>query len=215
MAVIFPRWANRVPGLLALGAVVGAGLAAGGYMALFTPAFTDVGYRPRQPIPFSHALHSGELKIDCRYCHATVEVSTVASLPPTRTCMNCHRLVSRKSEKLALLRESDATGQPIHWIRVHKVPEFAYFTHSAHIRAGVGCSSCHGDVSSMERIEQVKPLGMGWCLDCHRDPARQLRPRDQITNTRWTPPRDQERIASRLMTHASIKPSTDCTTCHR
>ena len=109
-----------------------------------SPRFTDVGYRPIQPVPYSHKLHAGELGLDCRYCHASVEVSAVANIPPTQACMNCHKLVKRDSELLAPIRESDSTGRPMRWVRVHKLPDYAYFTHRAHVAAGIGCVTCHG-----------------------------------------------------------------------
>lgn len=188
MSQIFPPWSNRLPIYLAAGVLAFALLAAGAVTYYFSPEYTDVGYRPRQPVPFSHKLHAGELGMDCRYCHVSVEVSAVASIPPTRLCMNCHQLVARNSEKVALLQESAATGQPIHWVRVHKVPDYAYFNHSVHVHAGVECSTCHGEVTQMEQITQVEPLSMGWCLDCHRQPPGRA---------------------------GNLNPSTDCSACHR
>ena len=153
--------------------------------------------------------------MDCRYCHTAVELSPVATLPPTQVCMNCHRLVGRRAESLALLRESDETGEPIHWIRVHDLPDYAYFDHSLHLRAGVGCVSCHGDVSSMEEIRQIEPLSMSWCLDCHRDPAPHLRERDSITSPAAPDPTEQPVFARRLIEELRIEPPTDCSGCHR
>jgi hypothetical protein len=197
------------------------GAAAGGVAAVlfawyyFSPEFTDVGYRPVQPVEFSHRLHAGEMGMDCRYCHSSVVVAAVASVPPTRTCMNCHQLVKRDSPLLAPVIASAADGTPIEWVRVHKVPEYAFFDHSVHVRAGVGCSSCHGDVASMEVVTQVQPLSMGWCLECHRDPDSHLRPADQLTDTGWRPPSDQAEIAAEIKQRLAISPPEDCTTCHR
>ena len=123
MAQIFPRSANRLPIVLALGAVVGPAAAVAGVWYYFSPRFTDVGYRPVQPVPYSHRLHAGELQLDCRYCHASVEVSAVANVPPTQACMNCHRLVGRDRPTLAPIRDSAASGKPMRWVRVHKVGE--------------------------------------------------------------------------------------------
>ncbi len=212
---IFPQWANRVPAWLAAG---GAGLAILAVLAVstfFSPEFTDVGYRPRQPIPFSHKLHAGELRIDCRYCHVTVEVSAVATVPPTQICMNCHQLVGRDSEQLARVRDSAASGEPIRWIRVHKVPDYAYFDHGVHVRAGVGCSSCHGDVAGMEEITQAEPLSMGWCLDCHRAPEPHLRPAEHIVDPAWSPGPDHPELAAQLREARAIAPSLACSACHR
>lgn len=180
-----------------------------------SPKYTDAGYRPKQPVAYSHKLHAGDLGIDCRYCHNFSESSPVANLPPTQTCMNCHKLIGQDNSKLLPVRESWASGKPIEWIRVHKLPDYAYFDHRAHLRAGVGCESCHGHVAQMEVITQVKPLSMSWCLDCHRDPDSQLRRRDQLTNTIWTPPADQLEFARRVRREKDINPPTDCSGCHR
>jgi hypothetical protein len=190
-----------------------AAVVAVGYYA--SPEFTDVGYRPVQPIPYSHKLHAGELGIDCRYCHAQVEVAAAASLPPTKVCMNCHKVVARDSALLEPLRASEATGAPIEWIRIHKLPDYAYFDHSVHIRAGVGCASCHGPIQEMEVVQQVKTLSMGWCLDCHRKPDMHLRPLTEVTNMEWSPPKTQVALAKKIRTERTINASTDCSACHR
>lgn len=215
MAQIFPRWTNKTPlqvvGVLAVGGL----LVTAGVWYYFSPRYTDVGYMPRQPVPYSHKLHAGELGIDCRYCHAMVERSAIAGVPPTQTCMNCHQIVGRDKESLAPVRESAASGLPMRWIRVHDLPGYAYFDHSVHLAAGVGCSSCHGDVAGMEEVVQMEPLSMGWCLECHRDPDPYLRPREELTNTTWEPPADQTEFARDLREQKRIAPSEDCGTCHR
>lgn len=215
MPQIFPESANRYPlylaaGVCALALVVP--LFVGYY---FSPEYTDVGYQPAQPVPFSHRLHAGELQLDCRYCHAQVERAAVASVPPTKVCMNCHNLVARDKATLAVIRDSAASGHPVEWVRVHKVPEYAYFDHSVHVNAGVGCSSCHGDVRSMEVVTQQEPLSMGWCLECHRSPDLALRPFDQITNTTWKPPKNQLALAAELKVARQIEAPEDCSACHR
>ncbi len=215
MPQIFPEKANRVPLHLAAGLGVVAVVASGLIWYYFSPEFTDVGYRPVQPVEFSHKLHAGELELDCRYCHAQVEVSAVASVPPTQVCMNCHQLVVRDSEKLAVIRDSFDNGHPVEWVRVHKVPEYANFNHSVHIGAGVGCSSCHGDIRSMEVVTQMEPLSMGWCLECHRSPDLHLRERDEITNTTWKPGRNQLAFAAQVKEERRIQPPEDCSACHR
>lgn len=215
MAQIFPEWANKAPTYLALSGVVAALLLSLGIWYYFSPEFTDVGYQPVQPIPFSHRLHAGELEMDCRYCHAMVEVSAVASVPPTQVCMNCHQLVGRDLASLDPLRDSMATQEPVRWVRVHKVPEYAYFHHAVHVNAGIGCSTCHGNVREMEKITQMKPLSMSWCLSCHRNPDPYLRPPEEITNTAWSPPPEQEEFARRVRAERNIQPSDDCTVCHR
>ena len=215
MAQIFPEKANRVPLLLVAAVVVGGGLATLAAWYYFSPEYTDVGYMPEQPVAYSHALHVGELGLDCRYCHSQVERSPVASVPPTQVCMNCHSLVGRDLATLEPIRRSASTGEPMRWVRIHDLPEYAYFDHSRHIKAGVGCSSCHGDVASMEVVRQVEPLSMAWCLECHRDPAPHLRPFDQITNTAWTPPEDQRERGTAFLEERGIAPPTACTGCHR
>jgi hypothetical protein len=153
--------------------------------------------------------------MDCRYCHIGVEVSAFATIPPTQTCMNCHTLIKTDSEKLAVVRDSWTSGEPIQWIRIHDLPDYAYFNHSAHIHAGVGCISCHGNVAEMETVMQVKPLSMGWCLDCHRNPEMYLRPVDQVTNMKWTPPDDQLILARKIIEEKKLKPPVECSGCHR
>jgi len=212
---VFPRWFNSVRTVLAV-VVIGVG----GYVTLLlvfgaSPQTLNVGYAPEQPVPYSHALHAGELGIDCRYCHNTVEQAAHAAIPPTQTCMNCHTNIRlQDSDKLTLVRESYATGMPIEWVRVHDLPDYAYFNHSAHVRRGIGCQSCHGPVHQMEVVYQAEPLSMGWCLDCHRNPEQHLRPLDQITNMSYQAA-DQLEEGRRLRALYDINPSTNCSTCHR
>ena len=187
----------------------------GGIWYYFSPEYTDVGYRPIQPVPYSHKLHAGDLGIDCVYCHTTVERSAKANVPPTETCMNCHTMIKPESRKLALVRESFATGQPIEWTRVHNLPGYAYFEHGTHIRAGVSCVSCHGNVAQMDIVMQVEPLSMGWCLECHRNPNEHIRPVEEVTNMVWEPMPAHEEFASRMIEEKQIKPPVDCSGCHR
>ncbi len=154
-------------------------VAFGGYYFMH-PKRTDVGYAPRQPIAFSHALHAGDMEIPCMYCHVQVEKAAAASVPTTSICMNCHSVVrsargaTAPSAEIAKIVKSWETGTPIRWVRVHKVPDYVYFQHGRHIQAGVDCRTCHGDVATMSIVRQVAPLSMGWCLDCHRDPAPEI-----------------------------------------
>jgi len=215
MSQIFSRSMNVVPLLLAAGLVLCCGITFAGVWYWFSPSYTDVGYRPRQPVPYSHAMHSGTHALDCRYCHSSVEVSPVANIPPTQICMNCHKTVNRDSELLAPIRESAATGKRMRWVRVHSLPDYTFFDHSVHLNAGVGCAACHGAVQTMEVIQQVEPLSMSWCLDCHRNPDPYLRPLDQVTNMKWKPPPDQLARAAELREQHGIAPSLDCTGCHR
>jgi len=215
LAQIFPQAANKLPLVLALAGGVLPAAAVGFVWYYFSPRFTDVGYQPVQPVPYSHKLHAGEMQIDCRYCHASVERSAVANVPPTQACMNCHLLVARQAESLAPIRDSVKNGVPMRWLRVHKLGEYAYFNHRVHVSSGVGCVSCHGRVDEMEVVRQVEPLSMSWCLDCHRDPEPHLRPLSEITNMAWKPARDPQARARQLAGLRPVKPPVDCSGCHR
>jgi len=207
---IFPRSLNKLP--VAAGAgltVLGVGVVlATWYWA--SPYNTQVGYAPVQPVAYSHQLHAGQLGIDCRYCHANIERSAEAMIPPTQTCMGCHAVVRKNSPLLRPVRESWRTGKPIRWVRVHKLPEHAYFDHSVHLAAGVGCSSCHGRIDQMPVVTQAKPLSMGWCLECHRNPGPNIRPRSEITNMEWQP--DPSQVVAQA---GSVQPPQHCSGCHR
>ena len=212
---VFPRWANKTRQLagVALGVTPVYLIAFVWYG--FSPKTTDVGYMPEQPVPYSHALHVGELGLDCRYCHNTVEKAAHAAIPPTQTCMNCHQSVRADSPNLLPVRESFASGDSVPWIKVHDLPDYAYFNHSAHVTRGVGCVSCHGRVDQMVEVYQHQPLSMSWCLDCHRAPETHLRPPDQVTNMAWSAPGDPTEYGKALAEQNHIIPPTDCSTCHR
>lgn len=180
-----------------------------------SPKTTDVGYQPQQPVPFSHKMHAGELGMDCRYCHTTVEKASFAALPPTDICMGCHANIRTTSDKLIPIRESHATGLPVPWIKVHDLPDYVYFDHSAHVTRGVSCVECHGRVDRMEVVYQKETLSMGWCLDCHRNPDSHLRPADLVTQLDWKPAEDPAALGARLRSEHGIDPSTDCSVCHR
>lgn len=193
----------------------------------FGPRATDVGYMPRQPVPYSHALHAGELGMDCRYCHNTVEQTAHAWIPATQTCMGCHTNIHpNKSvdvnapdnkDRLVNVARSFDTGFAIPWVRVHDLPDYAYFNHSAHVNRGVGCVSCHGRVDRMEEVYQHERLSMAWCLDCHRFPEKHLRPVDKVTDMEWVASSSDEQLAlgRKLREQMKINPPTDCSTCHR
>ena len=169
-----------------------------------------------QPVPFSHAHHVGGLGLDCRYCHTGVETSPVAGIPPTHTCMTCHSQLYTQTAMLAPIRASLAEGTPIHWNKVNKLPDYVYFDHSIHVAKGVGCATCHGDVTTMPLMRQAAPLTMGWCLDCHRDPAPFLRPAAAVFDPNWQFPSDQARRGLALEHHyLDNKHLTDCSVCHR
>jgi hypothetical protein len=206
---IFPRSLNKLPLLLGgVGTVVPA-LLVGAIWYYVTPKNFQVGYAPTQPVPYSHRLPFGQMGMDCRYCHANVEVAAKAMVPPTQVCMGCHTMVRPESARLAPVRASWESGDPVEWVHIHKLPDHAYFDHSAHLAAGVGCVTCHGRVDQMEVVRMEAPLGMGWCLDCHRDPQPNLRPKDQITNMEWKP-----EMAGNW-TPPEVNPPQHCSGCHR
>jgi len=215
LAQIFPKWTNKLPPVVAAGLLLALLAVVGFFWYFGSPMYTDVGYQPVQPVPYSHKLHAGDMGMDCRYCHTAVERSTVAMVPPTQTCMNCHTLVLPESELLKPVMKSWSEGTPIPWVKIHKVPDYAYFDHSAHLRVGVGCASCHGRIDQMEVVQQDQPLSMGWCLECHRNPDMSLRPIDQITNMSWTPPVNQLELAAKFKLERNINPPTNCSGCHR
>jgi Cytochrome c7 and related cytochrome c/Class III cytochrome C family len=208
---IFPRSLNYLPLVAAVGVALLGGGVTFGIWYYFSPKNTQTGYAPEQPVPYSHKLHAGELGIDCRYCHANIERSQEAMIPPTQACMGCHSIVKKDSPKLAAIRGSWAGGTPVEWVRVHRVADYAYFDHSVHLAAGVGCVSCHGRVDQMDVVRQDKPLSMGWCLECHRDPTPNLRPKDQITNMTWTPTAEQ----AAQFAEATVRGPEHCSGCHR
>lgn len=215
MAQLFPEWTNKIPTIFLAFVVISIVFIVGFFWYFASPEYTDVGYRPEQPVPYSHKLHAGDLGMDCRYCHTSVEVSAKANVPPTQTCMNCHTLILNESEKLLPVRESWGTKMPIEWIRVHKIADYAYFNHNAHINVGVGCYSCHGNVAEMEKVIQVEPLSMGWCLDCHRNPNKYLRPIEEVTNMAWIPPENYLESVKIYIEDRNIAPPVDCSGCHR
>jgi hypothetical protein len=176
------------------------------------------GMTKDQPVQFSHAHHVGAMGIDCRYCHTTVEESAFANIPPTKTCMNCHSQIWTNAPILEPVRASFRENKPLQWQRVHDLPDFVYFNHSIHVAKGVGCATCHGRVDTMPLMYQQSTLMMSWCLDCHRNPARYVRPRDQIYNMAWEPPADDPELGARLVKEykiGSVDQLTSCSTCHR
>ena len=218
MAQVFRPAANTIALLVmaSLGAmpIVLVGL---GYSLMSSSYVTSQSVTREQPVPFSHAHHVGGLGLDCRYCHTSVSIARFAGVPPTETCMTCHSQLWTDARMLAPVRESLAASKPIHWQRVHVLPDYVYFDHSIHIAKGVGCSSCHGAVDKMPLIRQVAPLTMGWCLDCHRHPEAAIHPRDKIFDMKWSPPKDQVAEGRRLMNeyHIDTAHLTDCSKCHR
>ena len=153
-----------------------------------SPWVTKQGQRPDQPIPFSHKHHVEGLGLQCQYCHTQVEKAAYAGIPPTKTCINCHAQIWTNADLLEPVRQSWATGASIQWIRVHDLPDYVYFSHDIHVNKGIGCASCHGRVDEMPLMYQQNTLQMEWCLNCHRNPAVNLRPTSEIYNMAWAGP---------------------------
>lgn len=218
MAQIFHRSTNTISRVSIYAAVfIAAGLA-WILMALDrSPYTTRQGIVLNQPVPFSHEHHVSGLGIDCRYCHTSVETSRFAGIPPTATCINCHKLIWKDSEMLEPVRASFRDQRPIVWTRVHDLPDFAYFDHSIHVAKGIGCASCHGRVDQMPLMRQAAPLQMEWCVACHRHPEQEVRPRAEVFNLAWRS-EDQAALGARLVREYRVRSARDltsCSTCHR
>ena len=230
---LFPKWSNKV---LPLGVVFGLGPLGTAVVAGMSYYATDknfsVGYTPKQPVPYSHKLHAGDMGMDCRYCHWSVEKGAFAAVPPVQTCMNCHgatsAVVKKDSVALQPIRDAYASNdKPVEWTQVHHLPNFVYFDHSAHLNAGVGCESCHGRIDQMVTVSQQKPLTMGWCLECHRDPGPNLRDPKDVTKmglleesekTGQPMPRPPECVEGSKDNKPCVRkvtPPTNCSGCHR
>jgi Cytochrome c7 and related cytochrome c len=219
MSQIFNRNAN-IYSRLSILAAVGFAAVLGGVVGLLNLSGynTNQNVFVEQPIQFSHAHHVGGEGIDCRYCHTSVEESAFANIPPTKTCMNCHSQIWTNAPILEPVRASFRDNKPLHWTRVHDLPDFVYFNHSIHVRKGVGCATCHGRVDQMPLMYQASTLQMSWCLDCHRNPAKYVRPRDQVYNMAWERPADDPGLGERLVQEykiAGVAQLTNCSTCHR
>jgi hypothetical protein len=215
MSDIFPKWTNRLPLYLVAAAILFGGGALAGFWYFFTPKYTRVGYQPLQPVAFSHATHSGQLGMDCRICHQGAEASWFSNFPTAASCMNCHNQVLKGDPRMALVSQSALTGKAIPWVQIHKLPDYVYFNHAAHLNRGVGCASCHGQVQTMEEVAQIQPLSMTFCLDCHRNPGPNLRPLGKITDMTWSPASLPTGWAEKFMAEAKINPLQDCSACHR
>jgi Cytochrome c7 and related cytochrome c/Class III cytochrome C family len=216
MAQIFHRSTNTLSRVSIFGAVFfAAGLL--WLLAVINRSgyVTNQDVAREQPVQFSHKHHAGELGIDCRYCHTSVEVSPVAAVPPTKTCMNCHSQIWAQSEYLEPVRASLRTDESIRWIKVNDLPDFVYFNHSVHVHKGIGCVSCHGRVDRMNQLYQATSLQMEWCLGCHRNPEPHVRPREQVFDMAWEPPPNQAALGRQLLKAYDVHPRTDCSTCHR
>ncbi len=210
----FPQWTNKLPVFLTVGGLITLCFVVFVFWYWLSPKHTDVGYSPKQPIPYSHRLHAGQMGIDCRYCHSQIERTGVANIPATEVCMNCHKMVKTNSPYIKKIKESYDSGKPIPWVRVHLLPDYVYFNHARHLKSGISCVSCHGRVDQMDVVHQVQPLSMGWCLECHRHPERALRPTEFITKLDWAA-KDQLEMGRKIMAEKQIHTREDCSTCHR
>jgi len=232
MGQIFHRSTNTISrvSILVVAVVVGAALWFFIEMQR-SPYYTHQDIVPPQPVPFSHQHHVGGLGLDCRYCHTSVEVSSFAGIPPTKTCMNCHSQIWTNAAILEPVRQSFRSGASLTWTRANNLPDYVYFDHSIHINKGVGCNDCHGPVDRMPLMYAYGSLQMEWCLNCHRAPEKFLRPREEVFNMRYQQPSgnfpvtvdgkaytDQNSLGTYLKSKyrlRSVQDITSCSTCHR
>jgi hypothetical protein len=219
LSLVFTQQVDVWLGRMTVGVILLAILGLAGLYYYGPPEYTRVGYRPVQPVAFSHAQHVGQLGMSCLYCHSNVEESPHANIPPTQTCINCHQHIKPDSPKLAMVQASWKSGSPISWVRVHKTPDYVYFNHAVHVRRGIGCESCHGKINEMPVVAHDQPLSMGWCLDCHRHPEDHLRPVQDATKMGWSPPegRSQHEFGLYLKSDNAykIRAPEQCAGCHR
>ena len=216
MPQIFHRSTNTLSRLTIFGAVFA--LAAAGWALNEinrSPYVTQARMAREQPVPFSHRHHVAGIGIDCRYCHTSVEKSAFAGIPPTNTCMNCHREIWKDAPMLEPVRASQRTGESLVWTRIHDLPDFVYFDHSIHVAKGVGCTTCHGQVDRMPLTWQHASLQMEWCLECHRQPEKFVRPKSEVFSVDWQPPANQLELGARLVKEYDIRPRDSCSACHR
>jgi hypothetical protein len=216
MAQIFHPSTNTLARVGIVGAAITLALVAWGAGVFARSSFaTGVNVAQNQPVPFSHKHHVTGIGIDCRYCHTAAEKSSYAGIPPTATCMNCHSQIWSDSPMLEPVRASWRTGESLEWVKVHDLGDFVYFDHSIHLTKGVGCSTCHGRVDQMPLVAKENTLLMEWCLDCHTQPEKYLRPREEVFNMEWQPPADQFELGRRLVQEYQVQSLTNCSTCHR
>ena len=216
MPQIFHHSMNTVSRVSMVGLVLLIGtLGYLGWAVNESPYYTNAKLALDQPVQFSHKHHTTDDGIDCRYCHTSVETSGFAGIPPTETCMTCHSQIWTNAAMLEPVRASYASGHSIEWARVNALPDFVYFNHSIHVNKGIGCSTCHGRIDRMPLTYKVNTLYMQWCVECHRNPARYVRPRDQVFNITYEYPSNQLELGARLVHEYKIQSLTDCVTCHR
>jgi hypothetical protein len=216
MPQIFRRSANTLSKVSLAGIVLLLGGLIGLAMLIGRSSYvTRAQEYVEQPVQFSHLHHVLDDGIDCRYCHTSVETSSFAGIPPTKTCMNCHSQIWQSAPILEPVRASFREDRPMQWIRVHDLPDFVYFNHSIHVKKGMGCETCHGRIDQMPLTRQQNSLQMEWCLNCHRNPQEFVRPREEVFTMGYRPSEAQATLGPKLVAEYNIKPSTDCSTCHR
>ncbi len=217
MANLFSKSVNTVPLKVIIALAMTASAVIAGVTYYFTPQYARVGYQPAQPVSFSHAIHVEQLGMDCRYCHTFVDRSEHSNIPSTNTCMNCHSMVLADDAKLAPVRESYQSGEPIPWVKIHQTPDYVYFNHSIHVNRGVSCVECHGQVNAMEEVYHAKSLSMSFCLDCHRNPEGSIRPLERVYDLDWTAdsPQAQLQMGEDLVHQWNVNPPLSCSGCHR
>jgi hypothetical protein len=216
MSQIFRRSANAIAHFSLVGALLVVATLGWVILLLMRSDYvTGANANVTQPIQFSHMHHAGGMGIDCRYCHTSVEQSSFANIPPTKTCMNCHSQIFNQAPILEPVRASFRDDRSLQWLRVHDLPDFAYFNHSVHVKKGMGCETCHGRVDEMPLMSQESSLQMEWCLDCHREPEKYVRPRSEIYTMGYRPAESQAVLGPRLVQEYGINARTSCSTCHR
>jgi hypothetical protein len=216
MGQIFHRSTNTISKVSIFGGMVVLAVLAALLASINRSSYvTEANVARAQPVPFSHKHHVGDNGIDCRYCHTSVQESSFAGIPPTQTCMNCHSQIWADSPVLEPVRASFRSGESIRWTRVHNLPGFVYFDHSIHLKKGVGCTTCHGQVDQMPLMWREHSLYMEWCLECHRAPEKFVRPREFVFSVSWRPPADQLARGQQLVEKYKIARLTSCSVCHR
>lgn len=217
MANIFPRWTNWLPIKVLVAVICIKVVTVVGITYYCTPKYTRVGFQPTQPVAYDHSLHVTQLGMDCRYCHFGVEEAGHSNIPTTQTCMNCHTQVQKDNPKLKELFASWESGNPVPWVKVHKAPDYVYFNHAVHVNRGVSCKSCHGQVDEMRVVWHEESMSMAWCLDCHRNPEKEVRPLDKVYDLAWSAESKEKQIeeGKKLVKEWNIHPPQNCAGCHR
>ncbi len=222
MSDVFPKWTNKLPVRVIAGLILAGAAAVSGVTYYLSPKYARVGYQPPQPVPFSHTIHVSQVGLDCRYCHSHVEKSWYSNVPSSSTCMNCHNQVLKDDPRLELVRQSYTNNTPVPWVQIHKTPDYVYFNHAVHVTRGISCVKCHGQVNEMDEVYHAKPFSMAFCLECHRDPAQHIRPREHVTDLNWKWSEDphinealQKQHGQELVHSWKVMASQNCTACHR